>query len=172
LSFSLGRQSVSAHSQFLQGSAIHSFHHSAAEWSHPPQGLIQLLLLPLLLQAEGKYSLHIFGHQLCPGSAISSPAVLKYVGPSKTDSALHLPAGIADSLRCKWVISRAVQAGSSQKFCVHTYFSRSRSSQMLADLFLKFSALCLCFNDQGEMEIRDKEKKKKERKKNSFPVGR
>jgi hypothetical protein len=48
-----------------------------------------------------------------------------------------------------------MQAGVSQRFCVHVYHGRSRSSQMLVGLFLLFSELCFSFTDPGRKEIRE-----------------
>jgi hypothetical protein len=41
------------------------------------------------------------------------------------------------------------------------YYGGSRSSQMLADLFLQVSALHFCFTSQDGKEIKGKEKEKK-----------
>jgi hypothetical protein len=50
---------------------------------------------------------------------------------------------------------KSMQAGVSQRFCVHAYHGRSRSSQMLVGLFLLFSELCFSFTDPGRKEIRE-----------------
>jgi hypothetical protein len=62
---------------------------------------------------------------------------------------------------------RSTQTDGSWRFCVCMYYGGFRSSQMLAGLFLWFSAMCFCFTNPGGKKIREKNDKKK---KGGFPV--
>jgi hypothetical protein len=93
-----------------------------------------------------------------------SLVALDYVVPSKAHVS-HSSGRFVASLRGKWFSYRSEQADGSQRFCAHTYYGESRSSQMLTDLFLQFSALCFCFTTQDRKEIREKERKKRKGKK-------
>jgi hypothetical protein len=86
------------------------------------------------------------------------------VVPFKADDVSGSSGGVAESVRWKWVISRATQVDCIQRFCVYTYYGRSRSSQMLADVFLRFSELQFCFISQYRKKIREKEKEKEKKK--------
>jgi hypothetical protein len=118
LSFSPGRLSISAHFQFLQGSAITSFHHSAAELPHCHRANSSVHSAPPTPDSWKTFPPHIWPPVFSRGFAVGPPAKLEYVVPSKTDNVFCSSRGIADSLGWKWVSSRAPQADSSQKFCV------------------------------------------------------
>jgi hypothetical protein len=70
-----------------------------------------------LPQAEGKYSLHVFGHKFCPERCNWLPGCARICG-FLPKSVLHSPGGLADSLGWKQISYRAVQVGGRQKFCV------------------------------------------------------
>jgi hypothetical protein len=109
--------SISACSWFLQGSAMPGFPHSGFWVTQPTQGLFQLCILPPP-QAEGKYSLCVFGHHFVQRGCSQLPSCARRC-VSLPNSVLGSPGWLADLLGWKQSSYRAEQAGGRQRFCVH-----------------------------------------------------
>jgi hypothetical protein len=69
----------------------------------------ELSLLAHPCQAKVNCTLHLFGHQFCPGVAICPSAALDSVVPLRTVEVLHSPVGVADFLGWNWVSFGRVQ---------------------------------------------------------------
>jgi hypothetical protein len=120
------------------------FPHSAADSPHLCMGFFSSMFCPSPLRQRGNDPSVGLATTFCPGwGAIGSPAALEYVVPSPPKQCVVLT----------WQVFRLAQVklgqlqGSTGRhqtevLCPHV-FGGSRSSQMLAVLFLHFSALGL-----------------------------
>jgi hypothetical protein len=161
--FSLGSLSVLAHFYFFKGGRIFfltrlwlgcptltqvgSTHHSAP----PPPGGSESFPLFMALSFVC----------VCVGGLQSAHQLCWTMVPSRADDVLHSPGGVVVILSRSGIESAPVQAGSSQRFCVHEVWW----VQDAPDTCRTHSVLlCVVF-------LQEKRKVKKKKKKNRFPAG-
>jgi hypothetical protein len=145
MNFLLVRFSVSAWSQFLQGSPVLGFSHSSCWVTSPIHGLFQLCILPFSPRQRGNVPFMYLAMGFVQRGLMGSPTVPRMWFPPKQCVVLNWHVS-----RYSWLKTGQPQGSTgrwqTEVLCPFV-FGKTCSSQMLAALFVQFSALHYCWWD-------------------------